>query len=189
MPVPKTMIITLRTPVETAFFSGTWGIDAQFYIRGERVDVGEMPWVSMPDVLLDRETRHFVGLTFAIDRELWDASRAIVGKLDPGVIRYNDLTSVEAQMRYPGEAGMVHRCELQWAPATQLEEDVAQLMSSQWWCLYAHTGTDRAGLFPPRDEPANLPVGFALTDIDDVLRNHSLIFPEVRSAGLDARFT
>jgi hypothetical protein len=167
--------MTLRPPARVALLESTWSIGGRVLIRGEEFDEKPMPWFSMPDLLIERQTRRFVGLTFWLYDHEWADTKAIIDELDPRVIRYNDVSSSEAKRLY-GESGEHHWCELQWAPATELDYDLAQLMCGQWVCLYK-VGEGLSW--------TDVPVGFALTHIDEILRDHHLTFPEIPLPALE----
>jgi hypothetical protein len=144
-------------------------MDCQVKINGTPVEGNDTPWVTLPDLLIDLEDRRFVGLTFQLARpQFWSAMKAISAKLDPRVLRYNEITTPEAIQMYPGESGKAHRLEVTWATAERLGCEWASLTCGQWFWWYAKTGS--WGISPPI-------VGLGLTDIDMILDGHELVFP------------
>ena len=166
---PRTLVMTLRPPARVALLESTWSIYGRVSIHAEEFEEKPMPCFSMPDLLIERQTRRFVGLTFALYDDEWTDIKAILDELDPRVNRYNDVSSSEAKRQYR-ECGEAHWWELRWAPAAELDYDAAQLMCGQWLCLYK-LGEGLSW--------THVPVGFALTHIDEILRDHHLTFPEI----------
>lgn len=167
---PKTLIISLQAPAEVFVESSSWDITAHFRIRGIPVDGNDTPWLSFADLLIDLQDRRLVGLTFQIDKpEYWEPMQQVARRLDPKVAHYNDISTAAAQQAYPGEAGKAHRFEITWATATHLGFELAQLNCGQWFWWYAMEGD--WGISRPL-------IALGITDLDEVLNDHSLSFPE-----------
>ena len=166
----KCLFMTLQTPVGVFLGSSDWDIDGQVRIRDMPVEGNDTPWLSFADLLVDLQDRRLVGLTFQIDRpEYWQPMRELAQRLDPRVVHYNDISTTAARQLYPGEAGRAHRFEITWAAATRLGFELAQLNCGQWFWWYATEGD--WGLSRPV-------VALGITDLDEVLKDHSLSFPD-----------
>src|SRR5262245_4807747 len=116
---PNTLFVSLKHPAKLYLTPSRWNPDAQVKIQGIAVRGNDTPWVStVCDVLIDQESRSFVGLTFEIqDKESWRPMRQLAKQLDPRVVRYNDISTTSAKNMYPGESGRVHRFEITWTTA------------------------------------------------------------------------
>lgn len=169
-PRVKTLLISLEFPAEVYVSSSRWDPTAEFRIRGIPVDGNDTPWLSFADLLIDLDRRLFVGVTFQIDRvEYFRPMKELADRLDPRVVRYNDLSSISAQTMYPGESGRAHRFEITWTIASNLAYRLGQLNCGQWFWWYARNG-NRPLLWPV--------IAFGMTDIDDILAAHDLSFPD-----------
>lgn len=167
---PKTLMLSLQPPTRVRVESCDWDLTKDFHIDGTAVEGTDTPWIcTVADLLVDRQRQLFVGLTFQIAIEQdWQAIKKIAQRLDRRVVRYNDISTAEAQAMYPGEAGEAHRFEITWAPARTLGFELAQLLNGQWFWSYSKEGS--WGMSPPI-------IALSISDIDDVLNVHKLSFP------------
>lgn len=179
---PKCLFMTLQAPVGLFLGRSDWDISGQVRIQGIPVEGNDTPWLSFADLLIDVQDRRLVGLTFQIDKpEYWGPMQEAARRLDPRVVHYNDISTAAAQQLYPGEAGKAHRFEITWATATHPRFELAQLNCGQWFWWYALEG----------DWGTSRPlVALGITDLDEVLDDHSLSFPETLSfPPLDVAFS
>lgn len=170
IPRPTTLLMSLQAPARIHLDSSRWDMSKQVRINGIAVDGNDTPGCSLPDLLVDKDNGLFVGLTFDIsDPNYWAPMREISRRLDPRVVRYNDISTAAAQEMYPDEAGKLHRIEILWADAHRLGCELAQLCSGGWFWWYAMEGN--WGISPPV-------VALGLTDIEWILDEHGLSFPQ-----------
>ncbi len=95
--------------------------------------------------------------------------QAISERLDPQVVCLLDRFFLDGkEQRLPG-ASRQHRFEILWAKPQQPELECAQLLCGQWMWCYSRNG----------DWGTTKPiVAVAITDVDEVLGDHGLIFPK-----------
>jgi hypothetical protein len=178
---PKYIFISLLPPSKVSLGTTPWNITGQVYVDHRPVEGNDTPWLSFADLLIDEANRQFVGLTFQVDNpSFWRPMRQISERLDHRVVRYNDISTPDAQRMYPREAGIAHRFEITWASASSLGFELAQLCCGQWFWWYAKDGS--WGISPPI-------VALGITHIDEILNEHNLTFPSKLEFGpLDVEF-
>jgi hypothetical protein len=167
---PKHLFLSLDVPAKFYLGLADWSIGGQVYLQNILVEGNDTPWAStVADLLVDRETDEFVGMAFAIDdQEYWQSMKDIAKRLDPKVVRYNDIATPESRRIYTGHVGTLPRFEITWSSARSLECEAAQLCCGQWFWWYAKEGS--WGVSPPI-------IALGITDIDEILDAHNLKFP------------
>jgi hypothetical protein len=176
---PKTFFVALRSPTEVSLSMDLWDGSMGVRIRGLAVEAGECPWVSLGDLLVGDVERELVGVTFIADPDEGLGPCGLDPLLNPDIIHYDEVTTPEADERNPGERGLNHRCEIIWSRSRKIKLEWAQLLSFAQW----------AWLYPSGTAPAHRrsPIAFVITDVDDLLDGHSLLFPPITFPRLDER--
>ena len=122
------------------------------------------PWPVCADVLVNLESRRFVGITYPVDREKRGLVRSLSSNIPGDALRYNDLT-VEAWAKpYLDDDAEIHRLEILWSDIDADEVRAAQLDSGMWY--YSNEP----------DEEVRV-MAFGLTDINIVLAEYDLVLP------------
>jgi hypothetical protein len=166
---PKTLFLSLTVPAAIHVGESEWDLNRQLRIEGTDVDGNDTPWCALADLLVDRTTRVFLGVTFGVEEHAFERARRIAQSLNPEVVRYDDVSTEVSKERYRGW-GDTQRFEIAWTPARDLRCEGAQLLCGQWFWWYALT---------KGQIDWNRPIAFGISDIDDILRDHNLTFPDV----------
>ena len=122
------------------------------------------PWPVCADVLVNLESRVFVGITYPVDRENRDLVRHLSSGLPWGALRYNDLTEEALRKPYIGDDPDIHRLEIVWSDIDADAVRGAQLDSGMWY--YSDAPSDDIRV-----------MAFGLTDINTVLTEYELLLP------------
>jgi hypothetical protein len=123
------------------------------------------PWPVCADVLVNVESRAFIGITYPIDTENRDLVRRLSFSLPKDALRYNDLTVEAWRKPYLSDDPEIHRLEILWSDLDADEVRAAQLDSGMWY--YSRNEPD---------EDIRV-MAFGLTDINTVLAEYDLGFP------------
>lgn len=167
---PKDLVISLQHPARILLADVPLDLTTkQVTIAGSRVAGNDTPWCALADLLIDSTTRELVGLTYYVAYE-WDRAPAkcLSTRLDPQVVRYNDMSTSELRRPYPGITGEEHWFEVMWKPTKNVQMELAQLMCGQWFWWYALEG---------EWETSRPVIALSLSDVDWTVTNHNLTFP------------
>lgn len=177
---PHTLILSLRRPA-SLFVCEEEPDAGDVQIDGVSVDANDTPWAAtVADLLIDKDARSFVGLTFQINSDAgWQPLKQLCERLDPTVTHYNEIAAPQDQLVYPGESGTSHRFEITWAKAQCPAIEWAQLLCGQWYWLYAPEGD--WGISKPV-------VALQLDHVDEILDEHELSFPMTQLPPLNVRW-
>ena len=168
---PKTLVLSLIAPAGLFLSEELCDFDQQVRVAGEDVDLSDTPWAAtVADLVVDRSCSSLVGLSFACsNEEHWHAMRHMSKRLDPNVVCLVDRFFLNGEVQQSPGASREHRFEIMWAKPGRGELESAQLLCGQWsWC-YSQSGEWAEG------RPI---VAIAITDVDEILDDHELIFPK-----------
>jgi hypothetical protein len=171
MDSPKSLLITLTDPVR-ALLSDQGLLDAGLRIENFLTSRPSTPfWPSCGDLLLDQESRLFVGLAYRVADEDRELVYHVASALSTGVVRYDNQSSAESRRLYEELDPESHWLTITWSkiPATKVE--LAQLDSAYWY--YASQGD------------FDVPVVWGLEDIEVLLQDYHLVFPTLEFPKLD----
>lgn len=163
---PKDLVISLQHPARILLTDAPLEMTGKrVTIAGERVDGNDTPWPAMADLLVDRVARELIGFTFCVPFDE-EAVRRLSSRLDPRVVRFNDMSTSE--LRRPYNGSNEHWFEIVWKRTHNVQMEFAQLMNGQYWWWYALHG----------DWKVSKPiVAISFRHVGDILADHGLSFP------------
>lgn len=160
----KSLILTLEKPVKL-FLSREELPDKPLKIDDVKTTRPSFPpWPVCADILLNSQSRIFVGVTYPVHEDSKDFVRDLSTSMSNEVVRYNDLSLEKLIKPYADDESNIHRLEIMWADINVDTVESAQLDSVFWY--YSSN--------QPRKTQV---LAFGLTDIDKVLEEYGLIFP------------
>src|SRR5205085_8766517 len=162
--VDDSQLLIIRLAGQTALFTSDDMLPNKALRIGEEVTTlpSFPPWPVCADVLVNSESRSFVGLTYPIDGNNRDLVRRFSSGLDPVAVRYNDLSLEAWKMLYRDDDPEIHHLEVLWSDIGADSIRYAQLDSGMWYYDAEHEKDIRV-------------LAFGLTDINTVLREYDLI--------------
>ncbi len=184
----ETFIVTLSEPTEC--YSGTevLPLSTKVWFSEILVCMEESPFTVPADVLYEKDTRLFTGVTFEITNPDVNLERAIqmANSLSPAIVRINDFSSPELRSPYPMSMQDRPYFEIIWKQVENFVYECAQLEYGFWEWFYLESpqsiGHDSFRWSPP--------VGFGIRSFQQVLQVLDLRFyDDLNFPELDLKIT
>ena len=171
----RSFVITLVEPMQCYRSMEELPYSAKTWFSGVPACMRETPFLISADVLFERNTRQFVGVTYAIvfpDRDL-ESAQQMASALTSRTVRVNDFSSPALRAAYPLSMQEQPCFEIIWMPTGNLAYECAQLEYGAWEWFYP-VNSFSIGLDDSRWTP---PLGFGIRDLPRVLHDFDLCFP------------
>lgn len=169
MKLPHTLYLSLVAPAAIRVEESDWNLSKPLTIAGIEVAGNDTPWCGLADLLIDRSTRAFVGVTFSVQQYDVDRVKQLTDRLDRNVVHFEDITMPSFREKYR-DWGDAYRFEIRWASGLDLACEGAQLICGQWFWWYPLVDGEIRW---------ERPVAYGISDVQAILQEHKLTFPDI----------
>jgi hypothetical protein len=136
-------------------------------LDSDYVSLQDAVWCSLADILYEKSTREFIGLSFSVFSGKEAAAIDLISGADKIFCKYVTKSDASAYEKY-NEWGTCDRIELFWKPPVQIYDYIyTSIMMGYWFAEVQHASPD--GL--------NFPCGYYFFDIEATAENYELIAP------------